>query len=297
MIINSANMDTLRVGYKTAYQGGFDAVPTLRDRVSEVIASSTGENIYAWLGELPGMREWLGARVVNNLRSHDYRVRNRDFEQTVGVDANHIADDLFGMYTKRFEMMGRSVARHPETLVWGALADGFTSKCYDGQNFFDTDHPVLDENGEEISVANTDGGSGTPWFLLCTNEVVKPIILQVRQEAQFTSLDRPADENVFMNRQFIYGTSWRGAVAYGFWQFAWGSKQDLTATNYATAREALMGMKGDYGHPMGLKPDLLVVPPSLEGGALEILNAERNAAGATNVYKGTAELLVSPWLA
>jgi len=44
-------------------------------------------------------------------------------------------------------------------------------------------------------------------------------------------------------------------------------------------------------------PNLLVVPPALEHAGLTILNAERDQYGATNVYKGTAELLVVPWLA
>ena len=56
-------------------------------------------------------------------------------------------------------------------------------------------------------------------------------------------------------------------------------------------------MKGDNGVPMNLTPDLLVVSPALEGQAMEILNSERNAAGATNVWKGTAKPLVVSWLA
>ena len=86
-------------------------------------------------------------------------------------------------------------------------------------------------------------------------------------------------------------------MGYGLWQMAWGSKQTLDKAHYKAAREALMGMKGDHGRPLGLTPNLLVVPPTLEGQALELLNAERDAAGATNVYRNTAELLVVPWLA
>ncbi len=297
MIINSANLDALRVGYKTTYQNAFSAVPTMRDKVSETVPSSTGENIYAWLGELPSMREWLGPRVIQNLKSHDYRIKNRDWEQTISVDRNAIEDDTFGMYTKRFEIMGRTAARHPEQMVWDALKNGFTSECYDGQFFFDTDHPVIAEDGSMTTVANTDGGTGTPWFLLATNEVVKPIIYQERKPATFVSKDRPTDENVFMNRKFVYGAESRAAVGYGFWQMAWGSKQTLDAAHYKTARAALTGMKGDHGAPMGITPNLLVVPPALEEQGMQLLNAERDAAGATNVWKGTAELLVVPWLA
>lgn len=56
-------------------------------------------------------------------------------------------------------------------------------------------------------------------------------------------------------------------------------------------------MKGDNGLPLGLTPNLLVVPPSLESAARKILNSEYAAGGETNEWKGTADLLVSPWLA
>lgn len=297
MIINTANMDALRVGFNTSYEGAFSQVPVLRDKVSTTVPSSTGENIYAWLGELPGMNEWLGPRVVNNLENHDYRIKNRDWEQTIGVDRNAIEDDTFGQYSTRFEILGRSAARHPEKMVYDALAAGFTADCYDGQPFFDTDHPVIGADGAETTIANTDGGSGTAWFLIAGNEVIKPIIFQERKKAQFAYKDSPTDDNVFMNKKFIYGADARYAVGYGFWQMAWGSKQTLNATNFKAAFAAIEGMKGDHGHPMGLTPTTLVVPPSLRSAGLELLNSERNAAGATNVWKGTAELLVVPWLA
>jgi len=56
-------------------------------------------------------------------------------------------------------------------------------------------------------------------------------------------------------------------------------------------------MKGDFDRPLGLKPRLLIVPPSLEAAALKLLNSEYAAGGETNPWKGTAELMVTPWLA
>lgn len=104
-------------------------------------------------------------------------------------------------------------------------------------------------------------------------------------------------EWVKRDRKIEYGVHIRANVGFGFWQVAWGSKQTLDAAHYATARAAIAGMKGDHGRPLGLVPDLLVYPPALEGNALEILNAERDAAGATNVWRGTARPLMTPWLA
>lgn len=113
----------------------------------------------------------------------------------------------------------------------------------------------------------------------------------------FVAKDSPTDANVFTKKQFLYGVDARWNVGFGFWQMAYGSKDTLDATNYEAARAALLGMKGDYGRPLGMRPNLLVVPPSLEGKAMELLNSERNAAGATNVWRNTAELMVVPWLA
>ncbi|MBC7336983.1 MAG: Mu-like prophage major head subunit gpT family protein, partial [Clostridia bacterium] len=73
--------------------------------------------------------------------------------------------------------------------------------------------------------------------------------------------------------------------------------QTLDAAAYEAARGVLMGMKGDYGRPLGLRPNLLVVPPSLEGAANKIVKNALTTGGATNEWAGTAEVLVVPWLA
>tara|TARA_R110002049_G_scaffold73362_3_gene189776 strand:+ start:13295 stop:14188 length:894 start_codon:yes stop_codon:yes gene_type:complete len=297
MLINTPSLEAIRVGFNTAYKRGLGQAETQYTRIATVVPSSTRESRYGWLGKMPNMREWLGPRLIQGLSEHDYAIKNKDFELTIGVDRNDIKDDNLGIYEPMFVEMGESTAAHPDLLTFDALAGGFATECYDGQYFFDTDHPVINEDGSMGTVANTDGGSGAPWFLLSTNRSLKPMIFQDREKPMFVAKDNPKDHNVFMNKEFVYGTDARYNVGYGFWQMAWGSKQTLNATRYAAARAALQGMKGDHGRPLGIKPNLLVVPPSMEQAALELLNAERDAAGATNVWKGTAELLIVPWLA
>lgn len=70
----------------------------------------------------------------------------------------------------------------------------------------------------------------------------------------------------------------------------------LSATSYAAARSAMMSYKDEHGRPLRIVPNLLVVPPQLEPTGLEILQAERLANGATNIYRNSAELLVAPEL-
>lgn len=297
MLVNTGNLKTLGVAFNSAYKNGLGQAPTEHMRIATRVPSSTGKEEYGWLGKIPNVREWLGDRVVQNIKQHDYSIKNKDFELTIGVDRNDIEDDNVGVYTPLFTEMGMSTGAHPALLVFALLKAGFATACYDGQYFFDTDHPVLDADGAVQSVANTDGGAGAPWFLIDDSRALKPILWQVRKDFQFVAKDKVDDDNVFDKKEFKYGADARMNVGLGFWQMAWGSKQALDTAHYATARAAIAGMKGDYGRPLGLSGKLLVVPPSLESAGRKLLNSEYAAGGETNEWKGTAELLVVPWLA
>lgn len=296
MIINSSTLQALRVGYSAEYQGAFDAVPKMKDRVAKTIRSSTAVNTYGWMKGLTGLREWIGQRQIDNLSEASYTLKNKHFEKMIAVNRNNIEDDNLGMYSDGFAIMGDSAARLSEELVWDLLKDGFATNCWDGQFFFDTDHPVMLADGTMSTYANTDGGAGTPWFLMCTTRPLKPIIYQERKAPVFTAKDRENDDNVFERNEFVYGVDMRCNVGYGLPQLAWGSKQTLNAANYAIARAALGGMKADGGSPLGLIGNLLVVPLSLESEGRKLLNSEYGTGGATNEWKGTAVLVPVPWL-
>lgn len=69
----------------------------------------------------------------------------------------------------------------------------------------------------------------------------------------------------------------------------------LNAENYSIAKQNLKGRKNGAGRAMKLgKKLLLIVPPALEDTALEILTAEKNAAGATNIQRNSAQIVVLP---
>lgn len=74
------------------------------------------------------------------------------------------------------------------------------------------------------------------------------------------------------------------------------SQKKLTAESYEAARVAVMSLTDDEGNSLNLTPNLLVVPPALESSAKEILLRE-TINGSTNIYRGTAEILVVPELA
>ena len=63
------------------------------------------------------------------------------------------------------------------------------------------------------------------------------------------------------------------------------------------ARAAMMVYRNDSGRVLGITPTVMVVPPELEEDALHILNTETNDGGGSNPWKGTAELIVTPYIA
>jgi phage major head subunit gpT-like protein len=297
MILNATNLQTVFTGFKATFQEGLgEAANADHLMIAERVPSSTGTEEYGWLGELPGVREWIGDRHIHRMKQNGYRLTNRDYELTVEVDRNAIEDDSYGVYAPRFRAMGRSVGYAKPNAVWDALVAGFSTVCYDGQFFFDTDHPVLDANGVVQNVSNTGGGSGSPWFLLDVRQAVKPLILQERKEFAFDRLDAPTDMPVFFRKAYTYGSDARYAVGYGFWQMAYGSRQALTDTNYWSGRTVLGAMRGDHGQPLGISGNLLVVGPSNERAARKLLENEYAAGGESNESRGTAQLLVVPRL-
>jgi len=255
------------------------------------------------------MREWLGSRVIKNLAAHGYKIVNRDFEQTVSVPRNDIEDDRFGLFGPMLEEMGRAAAETPDELTFALLAAGFTEAGYDDQPFFDTDHPVGTSGGDYPvrSVSNFQGGSGEAWFLLDCTRPIKPMVFQERRPlGALVSKTRPEDDNVFMNKEFIYGSDGRCNVGFGLWQLAYASKEELTAETYEAARIAMQSMRGDEGRPLGIKPNVLVCGPNLEGKAMRLLNNGSRVVtvgegelpvSVQNEWAGTAKPIVTAWLA
>lgn len=291
MIINQAALQGIYKTFSTIFNQALGQAESMAQLVAMTVPSSGRSIDYKWLGDFPMMREWLGDRVVKDLAGFHYEIINKDYEITVGVDRNDIQDDQIGVYTPMIQGLAQAAKVHPDILVFALLKAGFDTVCFDGQYFFDDDHEV---NG--ASVSNDGGGSGTPWFLMDLSRPIKPIILQMRQQPQFVALDRPDDESVFMRKKFLYGVDDRKNVGYGLWQLAYGSKDTLNATNYAAARAAMMAFTNDEGVPLGIKPTHLVVPGSLESAGKTIVDAQIGSNGASNIWYGTAKLVVCPWL-
>ena len=298
-ILNSATLDALFTAFRDDFQRSLAGTPHDWDKVATRVPSSSKSNTYGWLGQFHNFREWVGDRVLNDIKANGYTITNKTWENTVSVSRDDIEDDNVGVYSPLFAEMGRAAMSHPDELVFALLAAGDSTLCYDGQFFFDTDHPVYpnaDGTGVAVNASNSLAGAGTPWYLLDTSRALKPLIYQERRAPELQVMDDISDEGVFTANAYRFGASIRSNVGFGLWQMAVRSGATLDAAGYTAAREALMGFTADGGRPLGMRPTMLVVPPTLEAEALAVVKADRDAAGASNVYYNSAEVVVSPWL-
>lgn len=152
MIVNRESLNAVFLSLKTTFNNAFDAAPSVWQKIAMKVPSTTGQNDYAWLSKFPKMRKWIGEKNVKALEAAKHTIVNDDWEATVEVNRNDIADDNLGIYGPQAQMAGESAAQLPDEIVMELVNNGFTAKCFDGQYFFDTDHAV---NGASVSNKGT----------------------------------------------------------------------------------------------------------------------------------------------
>jgi len=119
---------------------GVDSAQPFYPEVCYDASSVRSSEKYGWIGNMPGMREWVGDRQFSELRSANFVIDNKHFESSLAIKKTDIADDNLGQYGPIMEQLGIEAAHHPDELWFDALELGESTACFDGQFFFDTDH-------------------------------------------------------------------------------------------------------------------------------------------------------------
>jgi phage major head subunit gpT-like protein len=100
------------------------------------------------------MRKMNGERIPSKLKAYTYTLVNEEYESSIEVKRADIKDDQTGQYGPLARSIGESARMYPDEVVFGTLLPGgFSTLCYDGQYFFDTDHPVGDGTTQSNSLA------------------------------------------------------------------------------------------------------------------------------------------------
>lgn len=282
----------------------FTTASSQYQRFAMEVNSSTRENVYPRMNDIPGFREWVGDRVVNSLSGTAYALINKTYENTLEVKRDDFEDDQYGLYTPVVAEMGQQSGELPDLLSFGLMASGENKMGYDGLNFFGPNHVTYGRIGATAPVAYNNlqlpnGGDpvGPAWYLMATNRPMKPFIVQRRRPFVLTPRMNLMDPSVFDRGTFLWGVDGRMNVGFGMWQLAIKSYAPLNATYYAAARALMMSQCRMDGTPYGIRPNLLVHPPTLTGLANTLLKVGVIGPNLSpNPWVNTAEPLESEWL-
>lgn len=291
MDLNAASLATLNVAITTAFNTSLTGYNSFHQQLAMRVSSTGSGNTYPKLDDIPKMREWIGSRVVNRLDTNAFTLLNRKFENTLAVPVDAIEDDEYGIYGNIAASFGQTSAELPDDLLIEQIEKGFTTTHFDGQNFFDTDHPVDDENGTEVSVSNLIAGANAAWYIMDLSNPIKPFIFQDRTPGMITPKTNMSDDNVAYEDEFHWLAKRRCAVGFGAYQMAFASKAALTVANFETASAAMNSMIGPMGRKIRRGRLTLVVGTSNHAAAKKILKAEQLEGGGSNTNFDDMDLL------
>lgn len=287
-------------GLNTSYDKGYSMPDPWALKLAMTAASDTELETYAWMDRLPAMRQWVGARTINNAPLRSRSVTNLDWEMTEAIPRNKFLDDKLGLYSHIAEQMGWSARKLHDQQI--ALLLQSNPIGFDNVAFFSASHltniddaasatqsnalalpltpsnystarakmrsfkgrdgnpfgtrpsllvvpPSLEEAG--LTILNSDfiapalfGGATqvgsndnknilkgsaellvidelenapTTWYLFDNSGMIKPLIIQERQQPNFVYLNNPTDPSLFWKKEFIFGVDSRSAYDVTLW--------------------------------------------------------------------------------
>ena len=90
MDINQATLRGIYTSLSTAFNARFASVAPMYGTVAMDVPSITAMNEYPRLDDMPGIREWVGERLIHRLGAQTYTIRNRSFEKTIAIKRTQI---------------------------------------------------------------------------------------------------------------------------------------------------------------------------------------------------------------
>jgi phage major head subunit gpT-like protein len=142
MINTTANVAELSRGFSKVFEKSRKDTEVWHPKLSMKISSSHAVEIHSFMARMLAMREWVGPRLLDSIKNHEYVLRNRDFEKSLAVPVNDIEDDALGIYDLKFQELARIIAKHPDQLMKETLQAGTSTNGFDGVSFFSGSHPL-----------------------------------------------------------------------------------------------------------------------------------------------------------
>ena len=136
--------------------------------ISNYFTSDQDSEEYAWIGQSPVMREWVGGRHAKGFTTNGLTIENKHFEATIDIPVKHLRRDKTGQIKARIGELATRTNSHWAVLLTMLIEDGKNKPCYDKKPFFNEHHKV-GKNAEQsnmidfdLATAGINGEVGTP---------------------------------------------------------------------------------------------------------------------------------------
>lgn len=172
--------------------------PTYWDYVATQVPSSTAKNVYPWMSRLPAFKEWHGDNEDSNVKSRDYTLINKTYRMGFDLSVDDVKDDTIGLFGNVVADAGRARAEFPDLNVFETLEAGDSSVCWDGQFFYDTDHPVDIDDSSKGQFSNLLIGATYDW-------TVDPVGVFQKVRAAFMKFQRDDGRRIGLTPNILIG--------------------------------------------------------------------------------------------
>jgi phage major head subunit gpT-like protein len=152
--------------------------------VSNYFTSDQDSEEYAWLGQSPAMREWIGGRNAKGFTENSLTIKNKHFESTIEVLVKNLRRDKSGQVMTRIMDLARRTNSHWASLLSTLILAGPSTACYDGAYFFDTNHTEGDSGTQSNDIEADISGFAVETAGTTTNPAVAEMQFAIAKGVQ-----------------------------------------------------------------------------------------------------------------
>lgn len=208
MPVDSALLTEAAVAIDKGFVDALAAGPQPGDPIGQFCKTinTSSRRVKSIVNGLPARwREWLGERVFNDVSRYALEFTNRTFELSHKMNVDDLDDDQYG-WGDIGKGMGEEALLWPRDMFFEALlaatASDSDNPSYDGQPFFDADHPFdpadpdsdvysnYDSTGKALTAANLAAAVTAMRLFKAPNGRtlnVRPVKLWVPPQLEFTA--------------------------------------------------------------------------------------------------------------
>jgi phage major head subunit gpT-like protein len=143
MELSHADLLGFKTRYETLFNQAFKLAESTLDMIALTVESGRVEQVvHRWMRGIPSMREFKGSRVINNVDSDGFTIKNKKWEDTIGIPREDLERDQFKVYDPMTRKLGEVAKLHRDVLAYGLLSTLIANNgnnayaAYDGVSFY-----------------------------------------------------------------------------------------------------------------------------------------------------------------